>query len=184
MAISAITICSNALILLGHTPIASFDDGDTGSMLSSNLYEMTYKAMLTDTLWHFATRSELLAKTTEKPTNGYSNKFRLPSDLLYVVKASHMPYEIYGKELYANANSVTIEMIYAIDEVNLPVYFIKALEYNLASLFAIPLTGNTSRADYYRGLYEREIKKARRADASQRPGYQLGSNRYIDVRST
>ena len=178
-----IEIASNALILLGDQPIASFTDGDTGSMLAANLYETTYHAMLTETLWHFATRTEQLAKLVEKPTNGYSNKYQLPVDCLYVVKADTSHYEIYERELYANADSVQIEMVYPVDEVNLPSYFVKALEYNLASLFAIPLTGNASRGEFYRTLYEAELKRAKRADASQRPASQVGgSERYVTAR--
>ena len=177
-----INICSNALVLLGGQAIASFTDGDTGSQISSQLYETTYHAMLTETLWHFATRTELLAKQVEKPKNNYTNKFQLPSDLLYIVNADTKHYEVYERELYANAESVQIEMIYPVKEINLPVYFVKALEYNLASLFAIPLTGNASRAEYYRQLYEMEFKRAKRADASQRPGYPMGENRYVIAR--
>lgn len=181
---SAISICSNALILLGDQPISSFTDGDTGSLIAANLYESTYHAMLTETLWHFATRTANLAKLVEKPDNGYNNKYQLPQDCLYVVKTdTESKYEIYEREIYTNSETLQIEYIYPVEEINLPVYFAKALEYNLASLFAIPLTGNATRGEYYRSLYEMELKRARRADASQRPGEQLGNDRYIAVRT-
>lgn len=181
---TSISIASNALVLLGDQPIASFDEGSTGSMLAANLYETTYHAMLTETLWHFATRTQLLNKHTVKPTNGYSNRFALPADCLYVVQADTFAYEIYERDIYANADSITIEYIYPVAEVNMPAYFVKALEYNLASLFAVPLTGTASRAEYYRKLYEMELKRAKRADASQRPGYTMGQDRMINVRRT
>ena len=183
MANTAISISSNALVLLGDQPISSFTDGGAGSLIAAQLYETTYHSMLTETLWHFATRTEVLAKLVDKPDNGYTSKFQLPSDCLYVVKTDqNSRYEIYERELYANADSVQIEMVYPVDEVNLPPIFAKALEYNLASLFAVPLTGDTSRAAYYRELYAVELRKAKRADASQRPAYQVGNDRYISAR--
>lgn len=183
MATSALTIASNALILLGDQPISSFKDGDAGALIAAHLYDATYQSMLTETLWHFATRTALLAKLSAKPDNGYLSKFQIPQDCLYVVKTdTHTRYEIYEREIYTNTTSLKIEYIYKVDEVNLPVYFAKALEYNLASLFAIPLTGNVSRAEFYRKLYIDELKKARRADASQRPAYTMGNDRLIAVR--
>ncbi len=182
MANSAISICSDAIVLLGGQPIASFTDGDTGSLLAAQLYETTYHAMLTETLWHFATRTEKLAQLAEEPDNNYKYKYQLPVDCLYVVNADTEQYEIYETQLYANSPTLQIEMIYPVDEINLPSYFVKALEYNLASLFAIPLTGNVSRGEFYRNLYELELKRAKRADASSRPGYTMGDDRYLKVR--
>jgi len=183
MANSAVSICSNALVLLGDQPIASFTDGDTGSLVANQLYTTTYHAMLTETLWHFATRTENLVQLTDKPKNNYKYKYQLPSDLLYIVSADCTRYEVYERELYSDMPKVQIEMIYPVDEMNLPSYFAKALEYNLASLFAIPVTGNATRADYYRSLYELELKRAKRADASQRPGYKMGEDRLLAVRN-
>jgi len=182
MATSALELSSNALVLLGGQPISSFTDGDTGSLLAVHLFETTFQAMLTETLWHFATRTASLPRLVHKPDNNFSSKFQLPTDCLYVVKADTGVYEIYERELYANVSEVKIEYIYPVSPENLPVYFAKALEYNLASLFAIPLTGNASRAQYYRELYEMELKRAKRADASQKPASQMGNERLISSR--
>ncbi len=182
MANSAISLCSNALVLLGTHPISSFNDNDTGSQIASYLYTTTYHAMLTETLWHFATRTEQLARLIEEPTNGYQYKYQLPQDCLYVIRTDTSIYEIFEKQLYANTPTLSINYVYTVDENNLPPYFAKALEYNLASIFAIPITGNASRGDFYRGLYETELKKAKRADSSQRPATQIGRNRLIEAR--
>ena len=138
--------------------------------------------MLTETRWHFATRTAVLARHTEEPINGYKYKFQLPVDSLYVVKSSDRFYEIYERDLYANSTEIKIEYVYPVLEENLPMYFIKALEYNLAAQFAIPLTGNTTRAEYYAKLYQITVKKARFADASQRPNDAIEDSPYIQAR--
>jgi hypothetical protein len=182
MAVSEVSISSNALVLLGGQPISSFTDDSTESQIAALLYKTTYESMLTETQWHFATRYTQLARHVEVPEADWSYKFQLPSDCLYVVEASVDNYEIYERNLYANIREVGINYVYAPKEINLPPFFIKALEYNLASQFAIPLTGNTTRADFYTQKYMFWLKKARFADASQRPASFIRSAPYISVR--
>ena len=182
MAVTAITLSSNALVLLGGQPIASFTDGESGSDIAALLYETTYHSMLTDTRWHFATRTVRLAQLLEKPENGFGFKFALPTDCLTVVKCSDRNYEIYERELYCHSSDVLIEYVYPVDEINLPAYFVKALEYNLAAQFAIPLTDNATKADFYYNLYQDFVKKARFVDASQRPNSIIEDSPYISAR--
>ena len=78
---SAIQISSNALILLGHPPISSFEEPGAGAQGASNLYEQSYLNMLTVHRWRFATKKAQLSRLTEAPMNGYSYQFQLPSDL-------------------------------------------------------------------------------------------------------
>lgn len=177
-----ISICSDALVLLGGQPISSFIDGDTGSLISSQFYETTYASLLTETLWHFATKTASLARHEEAPENGWKYKFQLPEDCLYVVKADTRNYEIYERDLFAQQPTMKVDYIYPVREENLPPPFVKALSFALAAQFAIPLTGNASRAEYYAQLAEMQLSKARRADASQRPASQMGEERYLAVR--
>ncbi len=183
MANSSISISSDALVLLGHQPISSFVDADAGSLLAAQLYTTTYHAMLTETLWHFATRTAKLAKHSQVPEfSAFKNRFQLPVDCLYLVKTNTEYYEVYERDVYTNTEELEIEYIYPVEEVNLPPSFVKALEFSLAALFAIPLTGNATRADYYAKLAQNQLAKARRADASSRPASQMGRDRYMEVR--
>jgi len=182
MTVSALSLCSNALTLLGANSISSFTEGSAESEVSTLLYETTYYAMLTETQWHFATRTADLARHVELPDNGYKFKFQLPTDCLYVAKSSDRRYEIYERDLYANSEVVQIEYVYPVKEVNLPPYFTKALEYNLAAQFAIPITENATKAEFFAGLYQQAIRKARYADASQRPNIPIQDSPYIYAR--
>jgi len=182
MTVSDISICSNALILLGGESISSFQDGTTAATISSHLYTTTYHAMLTETRWHFATRTAKLARHTEAPDNGWMYKFQLPVDCMYVVKCSDKRYEVYERDIFADHEDILIEYVYPVKEENLPMYFTKALEYNLAAQFAIPLTGNTSRGEFYASAYQTAVKKARWADASQRPNDAIEDSPYLTSR--
>ncbi len=83
---SAIKINSNALILLGHTPIATFDDPGSGAQVAANLYETTVRSMLSDHRWRFATKKVELAKLTASPDNEFTYQYQLPTDLIMLIK--------------------------------------------------------------------------------------------------
>ena len=180
---SAIQICSNALILLGHPPIASFDEPGAGAQASANLYEQSYLSMLTNHRWRFATKKAQLARLSEAPLNDYNYQFQLPSDLLYLIKKdSGFNYEVYGDKLYSNNLTESIDYLYRVNEDALPPYFIKAFEFFMAAQMAIPVVGNTSRADYYYSAYEMQLKRAKFADSTQRPGDTFTQSPYTQVR--
>lgn len=180
---SAVQISSNALILLGHPPIASFDEPGAGAQASSNLYENSYLNLLTIHRWRFATKKAQLARLSEAPLNGFSYQFQLPSDLLYLIrKESGFDYEIYGDKLYSNNTTESIDYTYRVEEDNLPPYFIKTFEFFMAAQLAIPVAGNSTRANEYNGMYEMQLKRAKFADSTQRPGDTFLSNPYVNAR--
>lgn len=177
-----VDICSNALTLLGGQTIASLDEGSAGAEISKQLFEGTYHSMLSEYRWHFATRSLSLSKLSDPTGNHFTNKFLIPSDCLYVTQCTSNPYEIYEDEIYANAEEITIEYIFAPKLNRLPAYFIKALQYKLATEFAIPLTTSTQKAQVYDALYEKQVKKARFIDATSRTPDNINSKPYIRAR--
>lgn len=180
---SAIQISSNALILLGHPPISGFDEPGAGAQAASNLYEQSYLNMLTIHRWRFATKKVQLARLTATPLNDFTYQFQLPSDLLYLIRKDvGFRYEIYEDKLYSNNLTEEIDYIYRVNEDALPPYFIKAFEFFMAAQLAIPVVGNSTRADYYSGLYEMQLKRAKYADSTQRPGDTFLQNPYVDVR--
>ena len=180
---SAIQLSSNALILLGHPPISSFDEPGAGAQAASNLYEQSYLNLLTIHRWRFATKKAQLARLTAAPLNGFTYQFQLPSDLLYLIrKESGGDYEIYGDRLYSNSGTESIDYIYRVNEDNLPPYFIKAFEFFMASQLAIPVVGNSTRAAEYNGMYEMQLKRAKFADSTQRPQDTFTDSPYTQAR--
>lgn len=180
---SAIQISSNALILLGHPPIASFDEPGAGAQAASNLYEQSYLNMLTIHRWRFATKKAQLSRLSGSPLNGYMYKHQLPNDMLYLIKKDiGFNYEIFGSELHSNNTTEEIDYLYRVKEDNLPPYFIKAFEFFMAAQLAIPVVGNSTRAEQYNKMYEMQLKRAKFADSTQRPGDTFVRNPYVEVR--
>ena len=184
--ISDIKIASNALVLLGGEPIASFNEETVSSTIANLLYRSSYLGLLTNHRWRFATKTQQLARLSATPSTKYSYAFALPSDMLYIIKTDMAGerYEVYGDELHSNRAELYIDYIYQVDETKLPAYFIKMLEYYLAFQFAIPLTGDLNKANFYMSAYEKELKRAKFADSTQRPGDAVvASGRYANVRN-
>lgn len=177
-----VSIASRALVLLGDRPISSFDEGTTGADIATSLYESSYETLLTETRWRFAQKTAQLSRFVAAPDTGYRYKFSIPSDLLYLSKCSSYDYEIYDNELHSNDIDVWADYTHRVDEANLPAYYVKALEFYLAMQFAIPLTGNTSRAQEFMAFFERQVKIARYNDSSQRPNDSIEDSPYITAR--
>jgi hypothetical protein len=181
---SKIQMISNALVLLGDAPIADLSGNGAGSVAGANLYESAYTGLLSNHRWRFATKYQELTKLAASPdTDDYKYQYQLPSDYLLLIKVSAIrDFEIYGDKIYSNTNHMKLDYIYRVDEDNLPPYFQLTMQFMLASLLAIPVTGNSTRADEYRLQYEAQLKRAKFQDASSRPNQPIQHSPFVQVR--
>jgi len=178
-----IEICSNALIMIGHGAISSFTDGGAGANTAAALYEATYENLLSQHRWRFASAKKKLNKSTSTPLNEWSYVYQLPAN--YIVAFGVHPrvdYEIYEDKLLSNSSSIDIDYVFKIDEAKVPGYFQRLLEFNLASVFAIPVTDNSTKAEEYRKMYESQLKKARFIDSQARPAVAIIDSPLVDAR--
>jgi len=179
---SNISLASNALLLLGHEPIASFTEGTAGATIAANLYDTAYLSVLTNHRWRFATKQARLARLAETPINDYTYAFQLPSDCIYLIKVDAQNYEVFGDKLYCNSSELLADYTYKVDEDRLPPYFTKMLEFFLAAQFAVSLTGSIEKGEFFSKLYVNELKKAKFADSTQTPQVTFSDSRYITAR--
>jgi hypothetical protein len=169
--------------MVGHGPIASFTEGGAGANTASALYSTTYESLLATYRWRFASAKKTLNKLTATPLNEFTNAFQLPSG--YIVGVGIHPrvdYEIFEDLLYSNADALDIDYIFKPDETTLPGYFQRLLEFNLASIFAIPITDNSTKAEEYRKMYEDQLRRARFIDSQARPVDAIIDSPLIDAR--
>jgi len=62
-----------------------------------------------------------------------------------------------------------LDYTYKPDESFLPAYFTELLELRLAAVFAIPITESATRGDYYAGLAEKQLQRAKTIDSQSTP---------------
>lgn len=180
---SDIALASNAMLLLGGKTIASFTEESAESQISANLFEHSYRFLLSTHRWRFAVKQERLARLTQTPEELFSYMFQLPTDIIYLIRTiDNQRYEVYEDKLYSNSTDVTIEFVFEISSDKIPSHFAKAVEFYLASQFAIPLTGDIDKASYYTQQYEKALIKAKFIDSSSRPNQTFVNNRYTNAR--
>ena len=66
MALSALALCSRALLKIGAQPIASFDEGTAEAEVAANLYPAARDALLSLHPWSFATAQATLPRLAEQ----------------------------------------------------------------------------------------------------------------------
>lgn len=183
MGFSKVQLISNALILLGDSPISSLSDSGAGAKAGANLYESSYLAMLSSHRWNFATKKVKLSRLTEAPTNEYKHQFQLPTDIVMLITTYPVStYRILGDKLYSDFQTAEIDYIYKIPENQFPSYFIKAFEFYLARDLCIPVTEDLNKMQAMHDIYEKEARKAKYADSQSAPSVPIQDNNFINVR--
>jgi hypothetical protein len=181
---STINLINRAFILLGGQGINSFEDATNEAEIAGALFESVYEDVLTESRWNFATKNKVLNRLseTESTVEDWKYSFLLPPDMLLLNKANIGVFDIQGDKLYCNYPDVEIEYTFKPEVSNLPPWFLKALEYRLASEFAIPLTGDQNKAGYYFQMYVTKLKKSRYNDASSDTNSVPGLGTYVTKR--
>lgn len=173
MAMTAIEICSTALLKLGARAISSFSEASTEADVARGLYAVTRDGLLATYPWSFTQAQLALAAGPTAPTADFAHAFALPADCLRVLSAGvgtagrGLDYRIQGRELLTDADSLTLTYQRSVPEADLPPFFVTALIARLAAELCIPLTESAARAENLYRLAAAELRLARLLDAQQ-----------------
>jgi hypothetical protein len=173
MPLTAVELCSAALMKLGAQPIASLDEPSAEAACARTLYPIVRDGLLVVHPWSFTLAAAQLTPDAEPPLADFGFSFPLPADHLRTLSAGvgqnsrGLTYAMQGTRLLADAGSVTIAYQRRADEASFPVFFVQALVARLAAEFCVPLTEGTARAAELMQLAELELRRARLADSQQ-----------------
>ena len=182
-----IDMASNALVLLGDSPISSFDDPGAGAQTASNLYTETYRSVLASHPWPVALKEQHLSRLSQQPDveTFYTYAFQLPADLIRIWKMmSHSRYDVIGSLVYSNEPALLCRYIYQVDEADLPPHMVKAVEYKLAAEFAIPVTEDENKAQIYERKFQMQVAQAQTIESQGHPQHSIIDSPFTDVRLT
>lgn len=182
---SNIDIASNALILIGDNPINSFTEPGAGATAAANLYPNTYEFVLSEHPWTFATKEQKLNQLSQAPDplTNYRYAYQIPTDMIRLWAVfPFSQYAIVDNLLYSNQSELLARYGYMPAESQLPPQFTKALEYKLASEFAISVTEDRVKAEYYEAKYRAAIAHARSVDSQGKPQVSIVDSPFVDVR--
>jgi hypothetical protein len=158
-----LSICSDALILLGAAPLSSFTEGTDAAQACDRLYPDLRDSLLSRYPFSWSYIKVQLGRLSNTPINEFKYAYGLPGNMLSGVQAvfetsstNQQPindgWEIYGQEFYTNLESVYIDYQESVDESKMPHYFVQLLRTALASELAITITDQSTKADYFRTL--------------------------------
>lgn len=156
-------ICADALRLLGANTITSFTDGSEASGLCEAIYPDVRDTALTMYSWSWATKKVQLAQSTTAPLNEWTYSYPLPADAVSgnpvaVFNTSDkganpiQGFEIYESNLYTEESTIYIDYVYKVPEASMPGYFVLLLKYLMAMHLAEPVTDQTEKGNYWKGI--------------------------------
>tara|TARA_R100001443_G_scaffold116113_2_gene135651 strand:- start:444 stop:1028 length:585 start_codon:yes stop_codon:yes gene_type:complete len=185
-----ISIASNALVLIGASPIASFTDDDAGAIVADNVYDEIIEDCLTSHPWRFAIKqSDALNRLSSTPDTLWDAAYQVPTDSLAVrrvtVNDADITYEVYGDKIFCNAgstDSVFLNYIYRADEADWPPYFRLGVQYKLAAVFALAVIQKSDLAKSYESKADFQMRKARNVDSQIDTVPTIETKRFITVR--
>lgn len=173
MALSAISLCSKALLKVGASGITSFSDGTVESEIAANLYPSIRDNLLSSFPWSFALAHKSLPRLAAQPNADFKYAYKLPDDFLRVISVGEHNrskgsfYRIAENKLHSDNESVMLSYIFRPKEENFPPFFDTALIAALAAEFCLPLTESTTRSELLANLSEKLFMKAKNIDSQQ-----------------
>jgi len=182
---SAIDIASNALLLIGDSPISSFTDAGAGAQAAANLYPSTKEMVLSYHPWSFAMKEQELSRLSQAPDvrTNYKYAYQIPTDLIRLWAVfPYSDYTIVGEFLYSNQNSLLARYVYDVPETNIPAHCVKALEYQMAAEFSVAVTEDENKASMYQSKASSQLAKASNIDSQGQPQESIQSSPFVEAR--
>lgn len=171
---SAVSICSNALVMLGAKPINDLDQATDQARICKNVYDSVRDNVLRAHTWNCATRRVQLAPLAAKPDFDFTHQFQLPGDWLRTVqvgeKGAPIPYRTEGQRLLADVTLLPLVYIWRNKDVaSWSANLIHVMELAMAAKIAYAVTSSASVRDSQRDEFMRELKVAKAIDGQDDP---------------
>ena len=196
-----LSICSDALIMLGANPLSSFTVGTDDAQVADRLYDDVRDTLLMQYPYSWSIKKVKLAQLVQTPINEWKYIYQLPGNLLgnpkavfnvYAVGARpQRDFEIYGDGLNTNYENVWIDYQYRPEPFEFPPYFVRLLKTALAAEFAEPVTDQITKADYFHqraygapseNMRGGLVRVAINIDGADRPAQQIQEFPISDIR--
>jgi hypothetical protein len=172
MTTSAVTICSNALLMLGDNPISAFDENTDRARLASNLWPMVRDYVLRAHPWNCAVKRVILAPLSTPPAFDYSAQFLLPDDHLRTlsvgIEGERPRYRVESGVILMDGTACHLRYIWRNEQ---PATWDSMLSYaatlSMRAVFAYGVTQSTSLEQMLQSVLAPVLRQARAVDGSE-----------------
>ncbi|TWC50120.1 hypothetical protein FBY04_12013 [Pseudomonas sp. SJZ080] len=184
---TGVSICSNALLMLGAQTINDFNEPVDRAKIAANLYPTIRDGLLRAHPWNCTIKRALLAPDATAPAFGYDNQFELPADFLRVLEVGQsgmqIDYLVEGRSILANATSVELRYVYRNEIENVwDASLVELLTLSMAAAMAYPITQSAALQANFEQKLAMAKKVARAVDGQEDPPQTLGDERLYGAR--
>lgn len=170
MADSVVDLCNQALAFLGDFTIASLDENTKSARACSFWYPKARRMVLEEHDWNCAKRDASLPAISGPAPLGWSFAYAMPSDCIRLISTEGGltdEFEARGRTICTNLTA-PLKILYVADIEDVsyfPPLLADCIALALAQKIAFNLTGEPSFVNSVTSLFERQMAKARGADA-------------------
>jgi hypothetical protein len=169
---TGVSICSNALLMLGANTINSFDDDSDRAKTASNLWPSFVDSILRKHYWNCAKKQVVLSPDSEAPAFDWDYQFTLPSDWVRTLQVGKYrqpdDYEHVGRKLLMATNVLYLTYI-SNDATNYDTELVNVLELGMAARMAYAITQSASLRDSFAAEYRDALRIAKAIDGQDEP---------------
>lgn len=182
-----VSICSNALLMLGDHPISSFEDGTDRARLAANLWEPVRDFVLRAHPWNCAIKRVALSPDVTAPAFDWAYAYTLPEDYLKALSIGEQmregEYRIEGRKLLCDDNPLLLRYVFKNENVgSYDSMLVWALTSCMRSVFAYGITQSGSMEELLTNTLRPILRQARAVDGQEDTPEQLGDNPILAAR--
>jgi hypothetical protein len=186
---TGVSICSNALLLLGSQTINDFGDelNLDRAKLCANLYPTVRDDMLRSHPWNCAIKRVVLAPDAAAPAFGYQQSFELPADFMRVLEVGasgcQIDYLVEGRSIQADTTVLELRYVFRNEvETTWDSSLVAVVTQAMCAALAYPITQSTAKQAGEEQKLELMLRKARAVDGQEDPPQTLGDERLYAAR--
>jgi len=173
-------LASQAMVMVGASPISGFNGNSAEEIIAGELYEPTVLDIVSKYRWRCMSGQFQLSREGAVPRSRWEAAYRVPSDAEVVhgvfVDDHPIKFDRYENRILCDArvdDVVVMDYTYRSGEEHWPAYFAGLVRTSLAAAFAIPVAEDTQKASFYGGKFIREFAQAKSIDAQGRTARKL-----------
>ncbi len=187
--VTGVSICSNALMMLGAQPINDFADQANldRARLCANLYPYQRDSVLRAHPWNCCITRVQLAPIADTPAFEWAYAFELPADCLRVLEVGYggcqIDYLVEGRCILANDPAVDLRYVFRNEvESNWDSHLVDLMTIAMTAVLAYPVTQSTSERDSRRAELVQATRQAKAVDGQEDPPQTLGNEHLLAAR--
>ena len=187
MSATDVSICSNALLMLGAQPINALTEANDRARLASNLYPAVRDAVLRAHPWNCCISRVVLSPDATAPAFDWSFQFTLPGDFIKALAVGELgaerEFRLEGRKILSNDDPCYLK--YVASNENPATWdggLVHVVTLQMAAAMAYPITQSASLRDSLRDEAGRALRAAKSVDGQDDTGETFGDFRLARAR--